>query len=102
MKPATIERVRSAAGILLLGVGVLLLKQHLGQTITDLNHLLGNVSSGMFPMVVMDEAQQTWPKGGTDFNHVLQPILQQVFVSVRPVLLVRFGIGLSTGCRREE
>lgn len=100
MKQVNIERAKSVAGILLVGVGILLLRQHLNQTITHVHHLLGNLPSGTLPMVLMDEAQQTSRTGGTDFNRVLQHVLQQIFVSVWPLLLVSLGMGLSTDFRR--
>jgi hypothetical protein len=103
MKQVNVERAKSAAGILLVGVGIFLLRQHLNQTMAHVNYLLGNVpSGGAFPVVVTDEARQTWQASGADFNRILQQVLQQIFVCVWPLLLVRFGIGLSTGCQREQ
>ena len=100
MKQVNIERVKSVAGVLLVGVGILLLRAELNQTMTHIHHLIGNAPSGMLPLAFMDEAQQTWRTGSTDFNRILQHVFQQVFVSVWPLLLVSIGTRLSTEVRR--
>lgn len=102
MKQANIERVKSVAGVLLVGVGILLLRAELNQTMTHIHHLIGDAPSGMLPLALMDEAQQTWRTGSTDFNRILQHVFQQVFVCVWPLLLVSIGMGLSAEFRRER
>ncbi len=82
----------------MVGVGILLLRQHLNQTMTHVHHLLGNVPNGMLPVALMDEAQQTSRSSGTGF--LLQHALGQIFLSVWPLLLVSIGMGLSTEVRR--
>lgn len=98
MKQAIIEHAKSVAGILLVGVGILLLRHELNQTLTHVHHLLGNARSGTLPLILMDEAQQTWHAGGT--NCVLQHVLQQIFVPVWPLALVSIGMKWSTEFRR--
>jgi hypothetical protein len=95
MKQANIQRAKSAAGILLVGVGILLLQQHLTQTMTHVSQLVGNLRSGMLPMVVMDNAQQTSQTGGSCLHRVLQQVTYQIFVSAWPLLLVRIGLRIS-------
>ena len=99
MKQLNIESVKSGAGILLVGIGIILLRQELNQTMTHIHHLIANAPSGMLPMVLMDEAQ---PANGADFSRVLHHVLLQVFVTVWPLLLVSIGMGLSTEFRREH
>ncbi len=98
MKKANVERAKSIAGILLVGVGSLLLRQHLNQTISHFHHILSNLPSGTLPLALMDEAQQTSRTSVTGF--LLQHALGQIFVSVWPLLLVSIGMGLSTDVRR--
>jgi len=100
MKRGNIERTKSIAGILLVGVGILLLRQELNQTLRHIHNLISNAPSGMLPMVLVDEAQQTWRTSGTDFSRVLQHVFQQIFVSFWPLLLVSIGMGISTEFRR--
>ena len=97
-KKVNIESAKSVAGILLVGVGILLLRQELNQILSHVSRLLGNVPSGMLHMVLVDEAQQTWHTSGTGF--LLQHALGQIFGSFWPLLLVKIGMGLSTDFRR--
>ncbi len=102
MKQANIQRAKSAAGILLVGVGILLLQQHLTQAMTQVSQLLGNLRSGMLPMVVMDNAQQTCQSSGSDLHRVLQQVMYQIFVSTWPLLLVRIGLRITAEFQREQ
>lgn len=100
MTRANIERAKSTAGILLVGVGILLLRLELNHIMTHIHYLLGNVPGGMLPIVVMDQAQQTWQTSGIGFTRILQHVLQPIFVSLVPFVLVSIGMGLSTEFRR--
>lgn len=95
MKRINIELAKTIAGVLLVGAGILIFRQHLNQTMTQLN----NVPAGMLPVVIMGKAQQTWQSSGTGF--LLQRALGHMLVALWPLLLVRIGMGLSTECRRE-
>lgn len=94
MKQAIIEYAKSVAGILLVGVGILLLRHELNQTLIHIHHLLGNAPGGMLPMALMDEAQQT---GGT--NRILQRVLEQILIAAWPLALVSIGMKWSTELR---
>ncbi|MGE5114103.1 MAG: hypothetical protein ACM3JB_24855 [Acidobacteriaceae bacterium] len=100
MKQVNVELAKTVAGIFLVGVGLLILRQHLNQAITQINHLLGSVPSGMFPVVIMDEAQQIWRTSGTGF--LLLHALVQIFLSFWPLLLVKIGMGWSMECWQEH
>jgi hypothetical protein len=100
MKQANIERGKSVAGILLVGLGILILRAELNQAVTYIQNLIGNASSGTLAMALVDEAQKTFQANGTGFSRLLQPMVQQVFLSAWPLLLVRIGMELSTEVRR--
>ncbi len=99
MTNVNIERAKSVAGILLVGVGILFLRAELNQIMAQIHSLIGNASNGTLPMALVDEAQQS-RAGGTGFSHVLQHVVQQVFVFAWPWLLVSIGTELSTEVRQ--
>ena len=95
MTNANIERAKSVAGILLVGLGLLFLRAELNQAVTHIHHLIGSASNGLLPMALVDEAQHNLQARSTGVSHVLQHVVQQVFVSAGPLLLVSIGVGLS-------
>src|SRR5512146_2711484 len=100
MTEVNIERAKSVAGVLLVGLGILFLRAELNQTLTHIHNLIANFTSGTLPVALVDEAQRTFQASGTGFSRVLQHVVQQVFVSAWPLLLVSIGMGLSTEVRR--
>lgn len=93
------ECVKSAAGVLLVGLGILFLRAELNQIASQIHHLIGNATNGTLPVALVDEAQRTFQASGTGVSHVLQHVVQQVFVFAWPWLLVSVGMELSTGVR---
>lgn len=100
MTKVNMERGKSVAGILLVGLGILFLQSELNQIVTQIHNLIANASNGTLPMALVNEAQHSFQASGTGFSRVLQHVVQQVLVFAWPWMLVSIGTELSTDVRR--
>ncbi|HEU5400755.1 MAG TPA: hypothetical protein VFU86_05320 [Terriglobales bacterium] len=94
MQLTSIKAAKSIVGIILLGVGIFVLREHLSQAAIQARHLSGNV-----PLIFMlDGTGGGLQKDTADVSHILRHGIQQLVMLGWPLLLVSIGVSLSKEC----
>jgi hypothetical protein len=86
-------RAKSVAGVALVGLGVFILHQNLGQAATQWSNLLGIIpvaGPGALPSVIL-AAPRVLQAHAADHQSLLQAFFRHMLVSCWPLLLVMIG-----------